>query len=115
MCGSDELQEIMTSLVADCKGLFCDKLSDVRLYGSYARGDHNEDSDIDVMILLNMDDAEARKCLFQICDITAEISLAHDGIDLAPHICSKSRYDKMKDFPGFYNNVMAEGVSMYAG
>ena len=115
MYGADELQSILNSLITDCRGLFGDKLSDIRLYGSYARGDQTAYSDIDVLILLDMSDDEARSYLFSVCDIASEIGLAHAGVNLSPHICSRVRYDRLKNFPGFYNNVMAEGVSMYAG
>ena len=114
MCGANELNEVMKSLVSGCKGLFGEKLTDVRLYGSYARGDQREDSDIDVMILLDMDGAEARKHLGQVCEIASEIDLEHDVI-LSPVVRSKSDYDRLKELPGFYNNVLREGVSMVAG
>ena len=114
MCGKVELKEIMDAFVSDCKALFGDKLCEVRLYGSYARGDYNEDSDIDVMILLDMDDKDARKYLWQVCGITNELDMEHDVL-LSPVIRSKYVYDKYKELPGFYNNVMREGVSMLAG
>ena len=114
MYGQAELQKIINLFTAECKALFGDKLSDVRLYGSYARGTQEEYSDIDVMILLDMDDNEARKYLLPVCGIASDISLAYDGVDLSPFVCSKVHYDKLKNFPGFYNNVMTEGVSMYA-
>jgi predicted nucleotidyltransferase len=104
----------MNSLVSDCKGLFGDKLTDVRLYGSYARGDHSEHSDIDVMILLDMDGIEARKHLGQVCEIASEIDLEH-GVVLSPVVRSKYDYDRLKELPGFYNNVLREGVSIVAG
>ena len=115
MCGDNELQVIMDTFVSGCKTLFGDKLCDVRLYGSYARGDQEDYSDIDVLVLLDMENLEARKYLGPICEIASDISLSHDGIDLAPLICDKERYEKLKDIPGFYNNVKTEGVSMYAG
>ena len=114
MCGQAELQKIINLLTAECKALFGNKLSDVRLYGSYARGTQEEYSDIDVMILLDMDDAEARKYLLPVCGIASDISLAYGGVNLSPFVCIKVHYDKLKNFPGFYNNVMTEGVSMYA-
>ena len=115
MNGAVELQKIMSALISDCKDMFGEKLSEVRLYGSYARGEQTEYSDIDVMILLDMNDIEARKHLISVCDMASEISLAYDCVNVAPHICSRGRYDKMKALPGFYFNVMSEGVSMYAG
>lgn len=110
-----ELKKIMNAFTAECKMLFGAKLLDVRLYGSYARGDQDSYSDIDLMILVDMNDDEASKYLFYVCGIASDISLEHDGIDLSPHICCKNLYEKMRNFPGFYNNVMREGISVYVG
>ena len=114
VCGKNELQSIMSTLVSDCKALFGDKLCDVRLYGSYARGDYNEESDIDVMILLNMEDSESRKHRGSVCHIASEIDLTY-GVCLSPVICTRVLYEKWNEFPGFYNDVRKEGVSMLAG
>ena len=37
------------------------KLTKVIVYGSYARGDYNSSSDVDVMILVKMSDNEIKK------------------------------------------------------
>jgi len=114
MCNTDELNSVLAMLVTDCKDLLGDKLFDVRLYGSYAKGSQQEYSDIDVMILLDVDGIEARNHLRAICRIASEIDLKHDVV-ISPVVRSKHDYDRLKNSPGFYNNVMREGVSMFAG
>ena len=48
---------IIVALLANkAKEIASDKLVKVILYGSYARGDYEEWSDIDVMVLVNGDD-----------------------------------------------------------
>ena len=37
------------------KEKFKDKIEEIIVFGSYARGDFNEDSDIDILIVLNND------------------------------------------------------------
>ena len=113
MYGIDEIQIILGILVSDCKQLFGDKLVDVRLFGSYARGDHSEHSDIDVMIILNMERSEARKYLSRVCKLASEIDLKYDVV-ISPVIRSNHDYNMFKERPGFYNNVMREGVSVIA-
>jgi len=109
------LQNILVLFTDECKSLLGDKLYDVRLYGSYARGTQEEYSDIDVMVLLDTDDAEAKKYLLPVCGIVSEISLKFNGIVLTPFVCGKNYYNKMKNLPGFINNIVNEGVSVYAG
>jgi predicted nucleotidyltransferase len=113
MCSEEELQTIMKTFVADCRSLLVDRLSDVRLYGSYARGDQNDCSDIDVMILLDMDRVEARKHLGQICEIAFEVDAGH-GVIISPLVRSKHDYERLKKLPGLYSNIMREGVSIIA-
>jgi predicted nucleotidyltransferase len=108
-----KMQIIMNELVINCRILFGNKLSDIILYGSYARGDYNEYSDVDVMILLEMDRVEAKKSLGRICEIASEIDIKHD-VFLSPIIRSIYDFNKLKKLPGFYNNVMREGVSVLA-
>ena len=106
-----KLDNILNDLVSECSITFNAKLSDVRLFGSYARGDYDEDSDIDVMIILDMSDVEARKSLNDICRIVAMLELKY-SVTISPVIYGKNEYDTRKSF-GFCKNVEKEGVSQY--
>jgi len=57
---NEKLQNIMNIFAAECKALFGGKLCDLRLFGSYARGDYDEESDIDILIVLDMDEIEIK-------------------------------------------------------
>jgi len=48
----DDLETILPELKAGLVELYGDRLKRVLLYGSQARGDADEDSDIDVMVVL---------------------------------------------------------------
>ena len=48
-----ELKEYLETLIAECRSVFGDRLLYVGLQGSYLRGEANENSDIDVMLVLN--------------------------------------------------------------
>ena len=52
-----------------------DALVDVRLFGSCARGEMREDSDIDVSVVLEQVDWRTRR---DVIDLSADIGLAHD-------------------------------------
>ncbi|WPX07782.1 nucleotidyltransferase domain-containing protein [Anaerocellum danielii] len=41
-------QDIINEVVEELKGLYGDKLKKIVLYGSYAKGTQNEESDIDI-------------------------------------------------------------------
>jgi predicted nucleotidyltransferase len=45
-------EEDIQEFVSDLKGVFGDRVEDILLFGSYARGDHVPGSDIDILVLL---------------------------------------------------------------
>ena len=55
------------------------------VYGSYARGDFDEDSDIDVAILTDCDRVEAKKYDDYLMDIVTEIAMKTNAI--VEYIC----------------------------
>lgn len=63
------------------------------LYGFYARGDFKQDSDIDVMILLDLDGSALRSCEKKICDVTYD-------------------FNYWKKAYMFYHNVDTEGIEI---
>ena len=109
-----ELNLILDAFVAECAAEFSNKLSDVRLFGSYARGDHSDESDIDVMVILDMSDDETRKCLSRVCRIASDLDLKYNVL-ISPILRSKSKYDSRKNMYGFCRNVERDGISKYAG
>ena len=54
MCDTNTLNEILLKTVNKFKSIYSDSLESVILYGSYARGDYDDESDIDVVALVDM-------------------------------------------------------------
>ena len=108
-----KLDIVLNDFIYDCNVVFKDKLYDVRLFGSYARGDYNNDSDIDLMVILDMDDNDVRKRRHDICRIAATLELKY-GVTISPVLYGKDEFNSRKTF-GFCKNVDTEGVSKYAG
>ena len=101
----DELGEFLT----DVRSLFGEKLKSVIVYGSYARGDYNEHSDIDVMILVDTDRAGVSPLEKKICDFTYDFNDEH-GTDIMPVVQSNTHFDYWKKADMFYRNVEKDGV-----
>lgn len=79
-------------------------MRDVILYGFYARDDFATDSDIGIMVLLDVgqeDIGEARK---KIIDVSDQIDLEYDVV-LAPVIQRWQLYQQYVEVSGFYQNV----------
>ena len=79
----------------------------VILYGSYARGDFKKDSDIDIMILVDLDDLKT--CEDKITDLTYDFNLEH-GTEIMPVVQNINHFEHWKNAYMFYNNVSREGV-----
>ena len=52
------MQNLIEQYVEAVKKIYGSHVRQIILYGSYARGDYREDSDVDIMILVDMSDLE---------------------------------------------------------
>ncbi len=91
-----------------------DRLKKVILYGSYARGDYNKHSDVDIMILTDLSDNEIEECRDKISDIAYDIEL-DTGLILSPVIKNIEKYNSRINYVPFYENVQKEGVVLDNG
>lgn len=90
------------------------RLKKVILYGSYARGDYNKQSDVDIMILSDLSFKEIEEYRDIISDIAYDIEL-DTGVILSPVIKNIEKYNSRINFVPFYKNVQKEGVVLVDG
>lgn len=105
-----EIQEFIKEL----QKLLGKRLKKVILYGSYARGDYNKKSDVDIMILTDLSFEEIEDYRDKISDIAYDIEL-NTGIILSPVIKNIEKYNSRVSFVPFYKNVEKEGVVLVNG
>lgn len=111
MCSKNELDYVLNNFVVQVKELFGDNLKDVILYGSYARGDYNAESDVDVMIIADIEETEIMKHVYAISEYLGEVLIDHDVV-ISPVVESYSRYQEYKDVIPFLKNVQKEGIGL---
>ena len=80
------------------------------LYGSYARGDYKEDSDIDILVLLDKDKITYEDRT-RIGNPLYHIQLATDTL-ISPCIFSKQQWEAKHRITPFYKNVTREGIRL---
>ena len=87
-------------------------ISKIILYGSYARGDANDGSDIDIMILCNNDKAYVQEHERNIWHEVDHVGLDND-IMIQTVVQSEDYFDYWADALPFYKNVKNDGVVLY--
>ena len=76
----------------------------IMLFGSVARGEDTEESDIDILIVSpNADDLR-----YKINRIAVDIILEKDEV-ISPHLMTEEHFNKTRNNP-FLTNVLNEGV-----
>lgn len=105
----DRISNIVYLFSTQLKKILGNRLSKVILYGSYARGDYHENSDIDIMVLVKMSGSEIKQIENEIYDLAFEIEL-ETGINISPVIKDEENYIYWVDTLPFYRNVKNEGV-----
>ncbi|MCX6842771.1 MAG: nucleotidyltransferase domain-containing protein [candidate division WOR-3 bacterium] len=102
-----EVRAILAELRLGLESLYGDRLRGLYLFGSYARGEAEPESDIDVLIVL--DDVsdypgEVNRTGF----LASELSLRH-GLSLSRVFLSRRAWTEGADF--FVKNVRQEGIA----
>ena len=112
MCTRSELQAVLREVSHASSKLYGDKLNKIILYGSYARGDQTEESDIDIMIVLSCTAEEIKKLRRATAEMSSDISL-EQGVFLSVLLRDKKHFDENMDFLPFYKNIVREGITVY--
>lgn len=106
---SNNINPVVNDFLNKIKILLDERLKKVILYGSYARGDYNESSDIDIMILTDFSNDEIEEYRDKISDIAFDIELS-TGYIISPVIRNIETFNVRTNYIPFYHNVESEGV-----
>lgn len=109
MCTKNQLNEIIEKIVMFSKKIFGDQFNSVILYGSYARGDYDEESDIDIMIMVDMRPEELKKYRKKYSEFFSDLNI-ENGVFLTSKLQSQEYFDKWVNVMPFYQNIIKDGV-----
>ena len=102
-------QDIILNFSKQVKQLLGMKLTKVILYGSYARGDNRDNSDIDIMVLTTLTDDEIDKIETSIFDLAFDFQMEYD-IDISVIVKNEDHFNYWLGAIPFYDNVQNEGI-----
>lgn len=101
--------DIILEFSRQVKQILGKNLTKVILYGSYARGDYTENSDIDIMILTTLTDMEIEKIENNIYDIAFDFQMKY-FVDISVIIKNENQFNYWLGTLPFYDSVQREGV-----
>ena len=106
-----QVDEVLQEFIKGIKSILGERIKKVILYGSYARGDYNKNSDIDIMILTDLTDDEIIKYRNQILDYAYELEWNNNfDINISPLIKNIDNFNYWVEAIPFYMNIEREGV-----
>lgn len=107
----EKIEDIVQEFINKVYEILGTRAKKIILYGSYARGDYNDSSDIDIMILTDLTDDEIIKYRDSVTDIAYDIEETHDfDIMLSPLVKNIDKFNYWLEALPFYMNIQKEGV-----
>ena len=105
------VENIIQEFVDKVDELLGTRIKKIILYGSYARGDYKENSDVDIMILTDLSDEEIIEYREQISNIAFDIEFDNNfDVMLSPLVKNIDKFNDWLEALPFYMNIEKEGV-----
>ena len=108
-----EVRTIIVQIRESLERIFPQEQFDVILFGSYARNDADDGSDIDVMFLVDSSRQTIQEKHWQVGEAAAEVLMDH-GIVVSPIVENRAYYHANANILPFFKNVQREGVRISA-
>ncbi len=105
---ADTLKKIVDSVNTEMP----DIVDQIILYGSYARGDYNNFSDIDIFILVSNKKEELGQILNLISEELFDLDIKYN-VTINPVIENLQIYNDNKEYSILFENIEKEGVVLY--
>lgn len=91
------------------KSIMGDSLKQMILYGSYARGDYGDNSDMDIMVLTELTDDRIIQIEDEIFDAAYDIELEY-GVSISVNIKNEKHFKNWVNSLPYYSNIQKEGI-----
>ena len=113
MCTKNQLNILLKKISDIYRSVYGDQLVRVVLYGSYARGDYEDDSDLDIVALVHGDRRTLQEQLKLVWNQTCDLELEYELV-LSPAVIPYEEFEQYREDLPYYRNIASEGVSIVA-
>ena len=103
------MDEIISEYIEKIKEILEDDFERAVVYGSYARGEYNRESDVDIAIFTSRKAEEFYLLINQIAEITFEYGVQYDII-LSPVFQNTADFQRMLKVVPYFQNIQREGI-----
>lgn len=104
-----ETETALSAFARGIKDMIGDDLVKIILYGSCARGDDHDGSDVDIMVLTNLSGHELEEAECRIFDLSYDIFMEYD-VDISVAVKNEEHFRYWLGVLPFYDNIQREGV-----
>lgn len=113
MLAMQEVERIAGEMCRLVSQIFPKERIDAVLFGSYARGDAEEGSDIDLLLLVDSSREMISEKSWQVGGAAAELLLQY-GVLLSPIVENRQYFQSNSQMLPLFRNICAEGVRLSA-
>lgn len=107
----ENITKIINDFLLGVNEILGDRVKKIILFGSYARGDFNQSSDIDLMILTDLTDDEIIEYRAKVIELAYDIEWDNSfDITISPLVKNIDKFNYWLEALPFYMNVEKEGV-----
>ncbi len=108
MCTKVQLDNISQQIAQSYRFVYGNDIVAIYLYGSYAREDYDNESDIDITAIVKGNRMDLQNKLKQVWNMSADIGLENDII-VSPTVIPFDEYEMYKQTLPYYINIWKEG------
>lgn len=109
----ENLDELFDLICMKTTSIVGSELEEIILYGSYARGDFDSESDIDIALIVNTSREGSVKYRKKMAELMSDISLEFDML-VSISCIPQNDFETYKEVLPYYRNINKEGVRLSA-
>ena len=104
----EDARTILDEVYTECATIFPCGIHDAYLYGSYARGDDHDGSDVDILLTVDLNWEQISNYRRAVAHAVSNLSLKHD-VTVSVSVNPLDIFLRFAELP-YYKNVRSEGI-----